>query len=76
MAKTPEPEPLYTVKQVAELDLLPFHPETIRQMCRKGPTLDGIRSVRPGTHRTASYYILASAIEEWKTRNAYSSSAR
>lgn len=71
MPKTPEPEPLYTVKQVAELGLIPYHPESIRQLCRIGPQYGGLRSVRPGTHKTAKYLIPASAIEEWKKRNEY-----
>lgn len=71
MNKRPEPEPLYTVAQVAELGLIPYNPETIRQLCRKGPDLGGLRSVRPGTHRTAKYLVPASAIEEWKKRNEY-----
>lgn len=71
MAKFLEPEKLYTVKQVADLGLIPYHADTIRQLCRKGPTLGGLRTVRPSTSKAAKYMIPASAIEEWKTRNEY-----
>lgn len=72
---TPHTEPLYTVAQVAELGLIPYHPETIRGLCKKGPQLGGLRSIKDGTHRTAKYMIPASAIEEWKTRNTYNPAA-
>ncbi|NVC24072.1 helix-turn-helix domain-containing protein [Kocuria salina] len=76
MAKSPELEKLYTVAQVAELGLIPYHADTIRQLCRKGPALGGLRTVRPGTNKAAKYLIPASAIEEWKKRNEYSPWAR
>lgn len=76
MTPSSEPERLYTVTQVADLGLIPYNPETIRQLCRKGPQYGGLRSVRPGTHRTAKYLIPASAIEEWKKRNEYLPGAR
>lgn len=69
MTKPSEPERLYSVKQVAELGLIPYSAEHIRMLCRKGPTYGGLRSVR-GSAR-GHYKIPASAIEEWKKRNEY-----
>lgn len=68
-------EPLYTVHDVVERNLIPYHPDTIRELCRKGPDNGGIRAEKVGRHRNAKYLIPESAIVEWRARNTYNPAA-
>lgn len=56
-----------TVRQAA--DRLGVHPETIRELCRKGPKLGGLTAVKLSTGRTSPYRIAEAELDAWAERN-------
>lgn len=68
---TPTPAPdeqMYTPRQVA--NILGYHRETVRVMCRSGE----LRYTK-GHGQNGRIRIFASSVEDWKRRNTYNPAA-